>query len=132
MVYTIDGSRRRGCNFQREGRCVQFSTHACWPVQAPAVLVAWVVAAYSALGHKEFRFLYPVLPLVHSYAGAALAHIAARRPQMLALTLAVVLVSNIPMAVYFSVVHQQGTIRVVEYLRDTFALQVCFCTPTVG
>lgn len=94
-------------------------------LQAPAVLVAWVVAAYSALGHKEFRFLYPILPLVHIYAGAALAHIAARRPQLLGLALTVVLAVNIPMAAYFSLVHQQGTIRVVEHLRDAFALQVC-------
>lgn len=26
--------------------------------------IGWVVAVYSCLGHKEFRFIYPVLPLV--------------------------------------------------------------------
>ena len=34
-----------------------------------AVLMGWTVLVYSCLGHKEFRFLLPLLPLGLSYVG---------------------------------------------------------------
>ncbi|MGH9581007.1 MAG: hypothetical protein ACRD2R_08435, partial [Terriglobales bacterium] len=43
-------------------------------------LLAWVaviiVASHSAIGHKEYRFLYPILPLVCTLAGVGLAELA--------------------------------------------------------
>ncbi|KAH8933006.1 hypothetical protein BDL97_18G009300 [Sphagnum fallax] len=45
-----------------------------WSKQwALAGLIAWVLALYSILGHKEFRFILPVLPIVMMYAGYAMA-----------------------------------------------------------
>jgi hypothetical protein len=46
-------------------------------LQAPALAAAWVIAVFSALRHKEFRFLHPLLPIIHSYAGAAMHRIGA-------------------------------------------------------
>lgn len=34
-----------------------------------ALLVAWTIALYSLLGHKEWRFLQPIVPLLHILAG---------------------------------------------------------------
>lgn len=36
-------------------------------------LIAWVLAIYSTLGHKEFRFILPILPLAMMFAGYAIA-----------------------------------------------------------
>ncbi|KAG0553836.1 hypothetical protein KC19_12G042800 [Ceratodon purpureus] len=36
-------------------------------------LIAWVLAVYSTLGHKEFRFILPILPLALMFAGYAIA-----------------------------------------------------------
>jgi len=45
-----------------------------WSKQwALAGLVAWVLAVYSTLGHKEFRFILPIHPLVMVFAGYGLA-----------------------------------------------------------
>ncbi|GAQ90751.1 phosphatidylinositol glycan class B [Klebsormidium nitens] len=40
---------------------------------ALACVIVWVMAAYSLLGHKELRFILPILPLVMAFAGEALA-----------------------------------------------------------
>lgn len=92
----------------------------------PAALVVWEVVAYSMLGHKEFRFLFPILPLMHAYCGVVLAHLEtmADHRRALGLVLFGILVVNIPMAAYFSVMHQQGTLSVMTYLRDEYVRKV--------
>lgn len=42
-------------------------------VQTLAYVTLWTVLAYSLLGHKEFRFVQPLLPILHIYAGYSLA-----------------------------------------------------------
>ena len=32
----------------------------------------WYIAVFSLLGHKEFRFIYPILPIALAYAGKGL------------------------------------------------------------
>ncbi|XP_042332394.1 GPI mannosyltransferase 3 isoform X2 [Sceloporus undulatus] len=55
------------------GPHLPFFIHGCF--QAPRryhlflVVVLWTVAVYSMLGHKEFRFIYPVLPLCMVFCG---------------------------------------------------------------
>jgi phosphatidylinositol glycan class B len=72
------------------------------------------LAAHSAIGHKEFRFLLPIVPLAMVYAGAALAAVPdARRLAGWATLLAM---SNIPPALYVSLVHQRGAVDVVSHL----------------
>jgi phosphatidylinositol glycan class B len=34
--------------------------------------IAWTIAVFSALGHKEWRFLHPILPLLHIFAAKSL------------------------------------------------------------
>ena len=41
-------------------------------LRKPLLLVAFVVSVYSAIPHKEFRFIYPILPLCMIYAGHGL------------------------------------------------------------
>jgi len=46
--------------------------------RSPALffLALWVVSVYSLLGHKEFRFLFPLLPICCIYSGYLLYHLA--------------------------------------------------------
>ena len=64
---------------------------------------------YSCLGHKEFRFLLPIVPLGCCFV-AELFSRGARDPLNALvpdwLKVALILVLNIPPAIYFSLVHQ--------------------------
>lgn len=95
-------------------------------------LIAWVLGIYSILGHKEFRFVLPVLPIALMFSGVALAKlgktnvscgqnkasrsVAARSSTKKKLAVLFLLGTNLPMALYMSMVHQRGTEDVMYYL----------------
>lgn len=117
-------------------------------------LIAWVLGIYSLLGHKEFRFVLPILPIALMFSGYSLARIGVPsksndRDQRFSRTsysclsqkhLAIVflLITNLPMALYMSMVHQRGTEDVMNYLsveavdgnvRNILFLTPCHATP---
>ncbi|KAF3649801.1 putative E3 ubiquitin-protein ligase XBAT32-like [Capsicum annuum] len=117
-------------------------------------LIAWCLGIYSLLGHKEFRFVLPVLPIALMFAGYWLATIGGpdksngqgkRSPSThdscsakLQLAILFLAVSNIPMAIYMSMVHQRGTEDVINYLsveayngkvKSVLFLTPCHATP---
>ncbi|WCJ32280.1 GPI mannosyltransferase 3 [Euphorbia peplus] len=95
-------------------------------------LITWVLVLYSILGHKEFRFVLPVLPIALMLSGYALAMMARlgcpdvnRKassqnrtiwPPKLKFSVIFLLATNIPMALYMSLAHQRGTEDVMIYL----------------
>ncbi|CAI9108412.1 OLC1v1007995C1 [Oldenlandia corymbosa var. corymbosa] len=94
-------------------------------------LIAWVLGIYSILGHKEFRFVLPVLPIALMFSGYTLTklgrigHLNGRRktprtssPLKKQVAVAFILATNIPMALYMSMVHQRGTEDVMYYLAN--------------
>ena len=83
-----------------------------------------MVSVYSLLAHKEFRFIFPVLPVMHACSGIAMAAAEGRGKLALGLLLAVVLAVNVPMAAYFATIHQQGTLAAVLFLREQFEAEV--------
>lgn len=96
--------------------------------------VIWTLAVYSLLPHKEFRFIYPVLPFCMVFCGKSLAHLKAwRRPAAVFL-----LVSNLFPALYTGLVHQRGTLDVMSHIQtlcdvqpqpDILFLMPCHSTP---
>ncbi|XP_020593825.1 GPI mannosyltransferase 3 [Phalaenopsis equestris] len=115
-------------------------------------LIAWVLGIYSILGHKEFRFVLPVLPIALMFSGyslAALSHskhplpkkgifFGTRCPSKLRLSILFLIVTNVPMALYMSLVHQRGSEDVMYYLskeakdgkiRSILFLMPCHSTP---
>ncbi|KAI5067112.1 hypothetical protein GOP47_0017640 [Adiantum capillus-veneris] len=114
-----------------------------------AGLMGWVLSLYSCLGHKEFRFVLPVLPIGLMFAGYALArmqycveeqcfdsgstlHEASKtktdgnmfnfsKGKMRSWGHACIiglLITNIPTALYTSLVHQRGTETVMHVLSE--------------
>ncbi|KAK3021164.1 hypothetical protein RJ639_045876 [Escallonia herrerae] len=117
-------------------------------------LVAWVLAFYSLLGHKEFRFVLPVLPITLMFSGYSLAMISgldlsngkqkrsaknhSKCFSKIQLTVFFLLATNIPMAYYMSMVHQRGTEDAMNYLakealygkvKNILFLTPCHATP---
>ncbi|CAI9102775.1 OLC1v1001100C1 [Oldenlandia corymbosa var. corymbosa] len=109
-------------------------------------LIAWVLGIYSLLGHKEFRFVLPVLPIALMFSGYALAKLGrighsngrnktprTSSPLKKQLAVALILATNIPMALYMSMVHQRGTEDVMYYLANNIVdgkvKSILFLTP---
>ncbi|KAK5127479.1 hypothetical protein LTR85_006818 [Meristemomyces frigidus] len=88
-------------------------------VLAVAVLVT--VVMMTMISHKEVRFIYPLLPLLHVLAAKPLAAFFNPFPMpvsRLRLGLMLLLVTaNICIAAYVSLVHQRGIVDVLHYLR---------------
>ncbi|XP_069029796.1 GPI mannosyltransferase 3 [Embiotoca jacksoni] len=75
--------------------------------------VVWTVLVYSLLPHKEFRFIYPVLPFCMVFCGISLAHLKAWRRA----AAVVLLVANLVPALYTGLIHQRGTLDVMSHLQ---------------
>ncbi|CAL1604053.1 unnamed protein product [Knipowitschia caucasica] len=76
--------------------------------------ITWTLIVYSLLPHKEFRFIYPVLPLCMIFCGISLAGL-----KVWQRTVAVFLVvSNLLPALYTGLIHQRGTLDVMGHLQS--------------
>ncbi|KAJ8247869.1 hypothetical protein GJAV_G00251500 [Gymnothorax javanicus] len=78
------------------------------------ITVIWTLIVYSMLGHKEFRFIYPVVPLCMVFCGFSLASLKSwKKPAACAL-----LVMNLIPALYTGLIHQRGALDVMTHLRQ--------------
>lgn len=122
----------------------------CWKLSG---LIAWVLIVYSIQGHKEFRFVLPILPIALMFSGYSLSVMAKsdsdsrrkgspnshmKRPSKVGFAIFFLLATNIPMALYMSLVHQRGTEDVMIYLskeaqnekvKGILFLMPCHATP---
>ncbi|AQK67788.1 Alg9-like mannosyltransferase family [Zea mays] len=92
-------------------------------------LIAWVLGVYSILGHKEFRFVLPVLPLALMFSGYCLASMSRskgknqhRKDSLSRMQPFVILlvITNVPMALYMSLFHQVGFPYFIIFMRRFF------------
>jgi phosphatidylinositol glycan class B len=100
-----------------------------------AATTVFVTTIYSLIAHKEVRFLYPLLPILHVLSAAALESLSwsARAKR---LTVWAMILLNLPLAYYVTQVHQRGVNDVVDYLRHDASnwrsagfLMPCHSTP---
>ena len=86
---------------------------------ALAVVVSLLV--FSAIGHKEVRFIYPLLPMLLVFAAEPFAEffdpLPVPRSPFKKLLLALMVTTNIYIAGYISTTHQRGVVDVMHYLR---------------
>lgn len=95
-----------------------------------ATIICCVPSVLSLISHKEVRFIYPLLPILHILAAAPLTHFFAPSlisplrsrltpPQALfrRLILALLILLNATISLYTSTIHQRGVIDVLTYLR---------------
>lgn len=86
-----------------------------------ALTVITSVLTFSMIAHKEMRFIYPLLPVLHVLAAKPLADFFAPFPMPKSYTrlflLLLGLTINVYIAAYVTLVHQRGVIDVLHYLR---------------
>ncbi|EPS61240.1 hypothetical protein M569_13558, partial [Genlisea aurea] len=98
-------------------------------------LMVWILGVYSLLGHKEFRFVLPVLPIALMFSGYSLANLTrsghsssssstshGRSSAYSKTAVWFLIVTNFPMALYMSMIHQRGTEDVMKYLSEEASL----------
>ncbi|RUS35078.1 Alg9-like mannosyltransferase family-domain-containing protein [Jimgerdemannia flammicorona] len=78
-------------------------------------LLAFVISVYSLLPHKEFRFIYPLLPILLLFASIGLHNLS---PKHKWLAMVALVMTNIPMALYTSIWHQRGVVDVMRWVRE--------------
>jgi len=83
-------------------------------------LMIVVISGYSLLSHKEFRFIYPLLPIMIICSGYCLHKIPLGDQKNIwrNLVLIYLVVTNVPLAFYANLVHQRGVVDVMNYLRN--------------
>ncbi len=122
-------------------------------VRRIAGLVVWTVLIYSLAGHKEWRFIHPLLPLFHILAAVSLIdshdifgrHVPNRSDKASKVPLLrktrggywLIFVLNLPPLLYLMLFHSKAQIDVMYYLRSLSAddvrsigfLMPCHSTP---
>jgi len=82
--------------------------------------VVMMVCTLSLISHKEVRFIYPLLPIMHVLAGREVLRVFGRRFPIRKTILFCLLAVNLVLAIYSSLVHQRGVIDVLDYLRQEY------------
>lgn len=81
------------------------------------------IVVFSIIPHKEFRFIYFLLPIMHSVAAIGLPKI----PRWLRRTACLM---NLVVGIYFSHFHQGGVVKAVELIRKDHSIdEVSFLMP---
>jgi len=81
-------------------------------------IIVIVLIIYSIIPHKEFRFILPLLPLC-IYIGSRCYRLNIRMSSHKCwIFAALLMLTNFLPGIYFSLIHQRGTIDVMNYLRD--------------
>lgn len=84
-------------------------------------VVGCTVLAYSFLGHKEFRFIHPLLPILHVFAAHSLVSLGSKTTRQSRLSIrrrhtALILVGLLP-SLYANLYHSSGVISIMARLR---------------
>ncbi|XP_055971372.1 GPI mannosyltransferase 3 [Sorex fumeus] len=121
------------------GTHLPFFIHGCFiaPRRSQVLLVpvVWTMLVYSMLSHKEFRFIYAVLPFCMVFCGYSLNHLKTwKKPALTFLFL-----SNTLLALYTGLIHQRGALDVLTYIQElchnnpnkssVFVMMPCHSTP---
>ncbi|XP_011149167.1 GPI mannosyltransferase 3 isoform X1 [Harpegnathos saltator] len=83
------------------------------------LVIGWTLTVYSLLSHKEFRFILPLLPMFIYTSSACTYRLKIRVTEFARKSILALLVcSNVVPGLYFSLIHQRGTLDAMGLLRD--------------
>lgn len=77
--------------------------------------VLWTLCIYSFTSHKEFRFIFPVVPICMLFCGLFMEDMHRSGKSKL---LILYLLFNIPASIYFGLFHQRGVLDVMGYVQE--------------
>lgn len=89
------------------------------------LLVVFIVSVFSILKHKEVRFIYPIIPILHlktlnAFLRGQGSFIFSKS------VLAAIILLNVIVATFFNTVHQRGVMQVIQYLRNETPISTNF------
>ena len=86
----------------------------------PLYLTIYVVLVYSLLSHKEFRFIYPILPLMILYVGKGIYEFKQKlkNSTFWIVFILLILLPQVFISLYMGMIHQRGPIETMKYLRE--------------
>nr|POE52157.1 gpi mannosyltransferase 3 [Quercus suber] len=97
-----------------------------------ATAILLTILALTSIAHKEVRFIYPLLPLLHVLAARPLTQLYNSSTNMsLSIIAFPTLVINCVIALYLTRVHQSGVINVLHQLRHTHEVQLAHNTSAI-
>ncbi|XP_077988945.1 GPI alpha-1,2-mannosyltransferase 3-like isoform X2 [Glandiceps talaboti] len=97
-----------------------FGVKKCWAdkkYRCLIYLMMWTVGVYSLLSHKEFRFLLSILPIAMFFCGQAM-YTCSKTTTWGSFLILGLLITNLPLALYFGMLHQRGTMDVMPYIQS--------------
>lgn len=113
-----------------------FVLHGIWlslgpsgtqPARCLLGLLVWTISVYSLAGHKEWRFIHPVLPILHIFAAKSIVDLypqtPAQKPSKKTLLpissyhLLILLINLLPL-LYLMLFHSRAQIDVLHYFRS--------------
>ncbi|KAF7323124.1 Mannosyltransferase [Mycena chlorophos] len=103
-----------------------FTLHTTWrtikgyesrPLSVMLGCILWTISVYSLAGHKEWRFIHPLLPLLHLFASRSLYDISQTQTKSTARHLRVFLLITLPASLYIVLLYCSGPIEVMAFLR---------------
>ncbi|RMY74269.1 hypothetical protein D0862_14142 [Hortaea werneckii] len=109
-----EGLRRPAANDNEEDRVRQLRHLLTW-------IILTMMLVLTLITHKEVRFIYPLLPMLHVIAAKPMADffrpLAVPASYMRYALLALMMLANLLIASYAGTTHQRGVIDVMHYLR---------------
>lgn len=85
-------------------------------------LIAWTISIYSLAGHKEWRFIHPILPIMHIFCTLSLMTREATTPPSLATVFTkpkgFIVLLSLPVILYTTFIHGRAQIAVMHHLRS--------------
>ncbi|CAM9020650.1 unnamed protein product [Wickerhamomyces anomalus] len=94
------------------------------------LLLAFVIGTFSCIDHKEFRFIYPVQPIMFLITSSGFYHLNLHHSKIVKYSAYIIIILNTLISLFFTQVHERGVIDVIEYLKyDPDVESIGFLTP---
>ena len=91
-------------------------TYAWISKMFPFFMALFYIIVLSFNKHKEFRFLFPVLPILIIYSGIGLWQLLSKYQHLFGAILVLLILTNSPHALYLGIWHQSGKISIMHEL----------------